>query len=167
LITDILNGGTMLKKIAIALMMLAATGISYADTQDDVTKVTQEIETLFENKNYMQCVLLIDRVVSVIEAVLQDKSAKRPQKEIAYINKYLSELWLIRARCHALTNAFKLALDDCEKALQKNKDYGYAYFIKGAIFLRMNNVEEGVKYIKIAAQKGHKPAQDFIAKNNL
>jgi len=161
-------GESMFKKVAFVLMTIASINISYADTQPfDIMQVTEKIDTLFVSKNYLQCILLIDDVISAFEAALQDKSVKLKQQELVDVNRYLCELWLVRARCHAFMNSFDAALDDCEKALQKDKNYGYAYFIKGAIFFKMNNEKEGIKYIKIAAQKGHKLAQDMIAQYGL
>jgi lipopolysaccharide biosynthesis regulator YciM len=158
----------MFKKVVFVLLTIASTNISYAGTQPlDIMQVTEKIDALFVAEHYTQCILLIDAVISDFETALQDKSVKLKQQELVDVNRYLCELWLMRARCHTLMNSFDAALDDCEKALQKDKDCGSAYAIKGSILLQMCDKKEGIKYIKIAAQKGYKPAQDFVAQNKL
>lgn len=156
----------MFKKTALILMALAAPNVSYADAQPlTIQQVPQEIDSLFSNKKYAECILLIDQLITFFRTVLRDNPEQI--QDIDSINKALLELWLLRARCHINMNLFHEALDDCDKALQKDKNYGYAYFVKAVALFKLNKEKKAIEYLKIAAKKGFMPAQVLIAQYRL
>jgi len=68
-----------------------------------------------------------------------------------------------RANAEFQLKQYESAKRDVEQSLRINPDYARAYFLKGLIYIAMNEQESGIRFLNIAAEKGDPFALSMLA----
>jgi len=131
---------------------------------DQGNQLMANIVQLQKNKNYAECIKLIDQAIIHHNRCLIDQ---RSPGVISCMRENASLLWFCRAECHYSLERYDESLSDCENALDLNANNCNVYYLKAFIHEQLGDEKMSMACMILAAQNGHRKAKELVIANRI